>query len=210
MAEKLRTLGHPLIQDKLSRLRDKATDTAAFGRLMREIGLLVAYEALRDLPLTQREIETPLERASLPVLRDGPPCLVSILRAGNGLMEALREVVPEAPVGHVGIYRDHKTLEAVEYFFKVPAEASRRTTFVIDPMLATGHSAIAALDRLKAIGLRDLRFLCLVAAPEGIAALSEAHPDVPIVTGAVDRGLNDKGYILPGLGDAGDRLYGTS
>jgi len=208
MAEVI-VVDHPLVQHKLSWLRDKRTDSRLFRKLLGEVAMLLAYELTRELPLTTAEVETPLMRTEAPFLAGKPPVLVSILRAGNGLLEGVLELIPTASVGHVGLYRDHQTLEAVEYYYKVPVDIAEREVLVVDPMLATGHSAVAAVDRLKKDAPRSLRFLCLLAAPEGIATFHEAHPDVGIVTAAVDERLNEKGYILPGLGDAGDRMYGT-
>jgi len=200
---------HPLVQHKLSWLRDRSTDSAMFRLLLGEVAMLLAYELTRELPLTTATVSTPLQDMEAPFLAGKPPVLISILRAGNGLLEGVLKLIPTASVGHVGLYRDHETLEAVEYYYKVPSDISERDVLVVDPMLATGHSAIAAIDRLKKDRPRSLRFLCLLAAPEGVAAFHEAHPDVDIVTAAIDERLNDKGYILPGLGDAGDRMYGT-
>ncbi len=200
---------HPLVQHKLSWLRDRSTDSAMFRLLLGEVAMLLAYELTRELPLTTATVSTPLQDMEAPFLEGKPPVLISILRAGNGLLEGVLKLIPTASVGHVGLYRDHETLEAVEYYYKVPSDISERDVLVVDPMLATGHSAIAAIDRLKKDRPRSLRFLCLLAAPEGVAAFHEAHPDVDIVTAAIDERLNDKGYILPGLGDAGDRMYGT-
>jgi len=200
---------HPLVQHKLSWLRDERTDSALFRLLLGEVAMLLAYELTRELPLTTATVRTPLMETQAPFLDGKPPVLVSILRAGNGLLEGVLQLIPTASVGHVGLYRDHETLEAVEYYYKVPEDIAERDVLVVDPMLATGHSAIAAIERLKRDRPRSLRFLCLLAAPEGIEAFTAAHPDVDIVTAAVDERLNDKGYILPGLGDAGDRMYGT-
>lgn len=200
---------HPLVQDKLSRMRDKATPSADFRRLLEEISLLLTFELTRGLKTTLRPIETPLEPMQAPALAGLPPALISILRAGNGLLDGVLRLIPEASVGHVGLYRDHDTHRPVQYYLRLPPDLDKRAVLVCDPMLATGYSAVAALDLLKEHGARDLRFLCLVAAPEGVAVLERAHPDVPIVTAAIDRQLNDTAYILPGLGDAGDRIYGT-
>jgi uracil phosphoribosyltransferase len=200
---------HPLVQHKLSLLRDKTRSTSGFRRLVREIAMLLAYEVTRELPLTAVPIETPLETTDAPMIEGKKLVLAPILRAGIALAEGMLELIPSARVAHVGLYRDHDTLEAVEYFFKAPSDLADRLVIVTDPMLATGNSAIAALERLKARGAHDLRFVCLLAAPEGVAALRKAHPDVPVVTAAIDRQLNEKGYIVPGLGDAGDRIYGT-
>ncbi len=200
---------HPLIQHKLTLLRRTETSTAEFRQLLGEISLLLAFEATRDLALKQIRIETPLEAMEAPVLDGKKLCLVSILRAGNGLLEGMLDLIPSARVGHIGMYRDHDTLEAVEYYLKLPPSIGERQVIVVDPMLATGNSAVAAVTRLKEAGARRMKFVALVAAPEGIEAFSTAHPDVPILTAAIDRQLSDIGYILPGLGDAGDRLYGT-
>lgn len=202
-------IDHPLVQHKLSIMRDKETSTASFRRLLREISLLLCYEVTRDLELTTRTIETPLESMDAPVLVGKKLVFASILRAGNGLLEGMLDLVPAARVAHLGIYRDHQTLEAVEYFYKAPADLGDRLVIVVDPMLATANSAIAAVAKLKERGATNLRFLCLLAAPEGIERFTTAHPDVPVFTAAIDRQLNENGYILPGLGDAGDRMYGT-
>ncbi len=200
---------HPLIQHKLTLLRRKETSTAEFRQLLREIALLLAFEATRDLALKDVEIETPLEVMQAPVLDGKKLCLVSILRAGNGLLEGMLDLIPSARVGHIGMYRDHDTLEAVEYYLKLPHSIGERQVIVVDPMLATGNSSAAAVTRLKEAGAKQMKFVALVAAPEGIEAFAAAHPEVPILTAAIDRQLSDIGYILPGLGDAGDRLYGT-
>ena len=201
---------HPLIQHKVTLLRRIETSTAEFRQLLGEIALLLAFEATRDLPVKTVRIETPLEVMEAPVLDGMKLCLVSILRAGNGLLEGMLDLIPSARVGHIGMYRDHDTLEAVEYYLKLPHSIGDRQVIVVDPMLATGNSAIAALDRVMAGNPSAIRFLCLLAAPEGIAALHDAHPDVAIWTAAVDECLNEVGYIVPGLGDAGDRIYGTT
>ena len=208
-APNFKVADHPLIQHKLTLLRRKETSTAEFRQLLGEIALLLAFEATRDLALTNVEIETPLETMAAPVLDGKKLCLVSILRAGNGLLEGMLDLIPSARVGHIGMYRDHETLEPVEYYLKLPHSIGERQVIVVDPMLATGNSAVAAITRLKEAGAKRMKFVALVAAPEGISALTEAHPDVPILTAAVDRQLSEIGYILPGLGDAGDRLYGT-
>jgi len=200
---------HPLVQHKLSIMRDKQTSTAGFRRLLREISLLLGYEVTRDLELTTKKIETPMEVMDAPTLEGKKLVFASVLRAGNGLLEGLLDLVPAARVAHVGLYRDHDTLEAVEYFFKAPSDLADRLVIVVDPMLATANSAIAAIDKLKGRGATNLRYLCLLAAPEGIERFTKAHPDVPVFTAAIDRMLNEKGYIVPGLGDAGDRMYGT-
>lgn len=200
---------HPLVQHKLTIMRKKETSTAGFRRLLKEISLLLGYEVTRDLELTTTTIETPLERMEAPTLEGKKLVFASVLRAGNGLLEGLLDLVPAARVAHIGLYRDHDTLEAVEYFFKAPGDLGDRLVIVVDPMLATANSAIAAIDKLKERGATNLRYLCLLAAPEGVERFTKAHPDVPVFTASIDRQLNEKGYICPGLGDAGDRLYGT-
>ena len=205
----LTLVDHPLVQHKLTIAREARTSTAEFRRLLREISLLLGYEVLRDLPLTTRPIETPLEPMDAPTLAGKKLVLVSILRAGNGLLDGMLELVPSARVGFVGLYRDPQTLEAVQYYLKVPDNLGERPVIAVDPMLATGNSSAAAIDRLKEAGARDIRFVCLLAAPEGVAHMKEAHPDVRVFTAALDKRLNEKAYILPGLGDAGDRLFGT-
>lgn len=200
---------HPLVQHKLSLMRDKDTPTAVFRQLLREISQLLAYEVTRDLPMTTKPIETPMEPMDAPVLEGKKLALISILRAGNGLLDGVLELIPSARVGFVGLYRDEETLRPVQYYFKVPTELEDRMVIAVDPMLATGNSSIAAIDLLKKSGAKDIRFLCLLASPEGIAAMKDAHPDVAIVTASVDSHLNANGYIVPGLGDAGDRMFGT-
>ncbi|WP_342359830.1 uracil phosphoribosyltransferase [Terrarubrum flagellatum] len=200
---------HPLVQHKLSLMRDKERSTSNFRRLVREIAMLLAYEVTRELPMTTERIETPLEAMDAPMIEGKKLVLAPILRAGLALADGMLELIPSARVAHVGLYRDHDTLEAVEYFFKAPTDLADRLVIVTDPMLATANSAVAAIERLKARGAKDLRYVCLLAAPEGVARLRAAHPDVPIWTAAIDSHLNDKGYIVPGLGDAGDRIYGT-
>lgn len=202
-------IDHPLVQHKLGLMRRKETSTADFRQLLREIALLIGYEVTRDLPLTQVEIETPLTTMMAPKIDGKKLVFVSILRAGNGLLEGLLDLVPSARVGHIGLYRDPKTLEPVEYYFKVPQDFAERQVIVVDPMLATGNSAAAAISRIKDRGARDIKFVCLLAAPEGIKAMHAKHPELPIFTAAIDDHLNDHGYIVPGLGDAGDRIYGT-
>ena len=202
-------VGHPLVQHKLSLLRDRTTPTKIFKELVDEIAMLMAYEATANLPLEPCEVETPLERMTGARVAGKKLVLVPILRAGLGMVEGILRLMPSARVGHVGLYRDHDTLQPVDYYFKVPADAAEREFFVLDPMLATGGSAVAAVDRLKRAGAVRIRFLCLVAAPIGVQRLREAHPDVPIIAASLDRELNASGYILPGLGDAGDRLFGT-
>jgi len=200
---------HPLVQHKLTIMRNKDTSTAGFRRLLREISLLLGYEVTRNLELTTTRIETPMEEMDAPILEGKKLVFASVLRAGNGLLEGLLDLVPAARVAHIGLYRDHDTLEAIEYFFKTPSDLADRLVIVVDPMLATANSAIAAVEKLKARGATNIRFLCLLAAPEGIERFTTAHPDVPVYTASIDRQLNEKGYILPGLGDAGDRMYGT-
>ena len=207
--DNLHLVDHPLVQHKLSLMRDRQTPTGMFRQLMREVGLLLGYEATRDLSLGESEIETPLERARLPILAGKKLCLVSILRAGNGLLDGLLELMPSARVGHIGLYRDPATLAAIEYYAKLPDDLPERDVILIDPMLATGNSAVAAIARLTELHARSIKFVCLVAAPEGVAHIASTYPDIPILAAALDRCLNEHGYILPGLGDAGDRLFGT-
>ncbi|MBC7281742.1 uracil phosphoribosyltransferase [Hoeflea sp.] len=202
-------IDHPLVQHKLTFMRKKETSTAGFRRLLREISTLLCYEITRDLELTMERIETPLTELDSPVLEGKKLVFASILRAGNGLLEGMLDLVPSARVAHIGVYRDHETLEAIEYYFKAPEDISSRLVIVVDPMLATGNSSIASIEKLKERGARNIRFLCLLAAPEGIRNFQKAHPDVPIYTASIDSHLNEKGYIVPGLGDAGDRMYGT-
>jgi uracil phosphoribosyltransferase len=200
---------HPLVQHKLSIMRDKETSTASFRRLLREIATLLCYEVTRDLELELQTIETPIETMQAPFIKGKKLVFASILRAGNGLLEGMLDLVPAARVAHIGMYRDHDTLQPVEYYFKAPSDIADRLIIVVDPMLATANSAIAAIDRLKRRGANQIRFLCLLAAPEGLEKFTKAHPDVPVFTAAIDSHLNEKGYIVPGLGDAGDRMYGT-
>ena len=200
---------HPLVQHKLSLMRQKETDTQRFRLLLREIALLLGYEVTRDLVTETRQIETPVGEMQAPFLAGKKLALVSILRAGNGLLEGMLDLIPSARVGHVGLYRDPQTLEPVEYYFKVPEDLQDRVVIVLDPMLGTGNTAIAAVDRLKDANARNLKMVCLLAAPEGIEAFHAAHPEVPLFAAAIDERLNDHGYIVPGIGDAGDRLYGT-
>jgi len=200
---------HPLVQHKLTLMRNKDASSTTFRTLLGELAALMAYEITRDMPTQLVEIETPLEKMKSPMIDGKKLVFASILRAGNGMLDCLLRVVPNARVGHVGLYRDPQTLQAVEYYYKMPADMAERDVIAVDPMLATGHSAVAAIDKLKAAGPRSIKFLCLLAAPEGICTLHAAHPDVPIYTAAIDRELNDHGYILPGLGDAGDRIFGT-
>lgn len=202
-------IDHPLVQHKLTIMRKKDTSTAGFRRLLREISTLLCYEVTRELALTHEDIETPLAQMDAPVLAGKKLVFASILRAGNGLLEGMLDLVPSARVAHIGLYRDHETLQAVEYYFKAPEDISDRLVIVVDPMLATANSSIAAVEKLKERGAHNIRFLCLLAAPEGVEAFGKAHPDVPIFTASIDSHLNEKGYIVPGLGDAGDRMYGT-
>jgi uracil phosphoribosyltransferase len=202
-------ISHPLIQHKLSLMRKKETATANFRRLLREISMLLAYEVTRDLPLVTERIETPLQAMDAPMLEGKKIAFVSILRAGSGILDGMLELIPSARIGHVGLYRDPKTLQAVEYYFKVPSDMEFREMIVVDPMLATGNSAAAAVSRLRETNPRSIKFVCLLACPEGIERFHSEHPDVPVYTCAIDSHLNEKGYIVPGLGDAGDRLYGT-
>ena len=202
-------LDHPLLRHKLTLLRDKTTSTAQFRLVAREISLLMAYEVTRDLPLEPVDIDTPLEPMQAERLAGKKLCLVSILRAGNGILDGMLDLVPSARVGHIGLYRDPTTLQAVEYYLKLPTDIAERLVIVVDPMLATGHSAAAAVTRLKQKGVAHLKFVCLLSAPEGLRSFNAAHPDVPVFTAAVDRQLDSHGYIRPGLGDAGDRFYGT-
>ncbi|MBN9496593.1 MAG: uracil phosphoribosyltransferase [Alphaproteobacteria bacterium] len=209
MTGTLNVVGHPLIQHKLTQMRRKETETRDFRRLAREIAMLLAYEVTRDRALTTQEIETPLTKMRAPVLAGKEICLVSVLRAGNGILDGMLEILPSARVGFVGLYRDPETLNAIEYYCKLPEDIAERETIIVDPMLATGHSASAAVDRIKQAGAKSLKFVCLLAAPEGVKEMQEQHPDVPIFTASLDSHLNDHGYIVPGLGDAGDRLFGT-
>ena len=209
MPENFQVISHPLVQHKLSLMRKKSTSTQSFRTLIREVGTLLAYEVTKDLPLIYEEIETPLMKMNAPFLEGKKLCLVSILRAGNGLLDGFMELLPSARVGHIGLYRDPETLVAVEYYMKLPDLINQRLVLALDPMLATGHSSAVAVTRLKENGAKNIRFVCLLAAPEGIEYFNEAHPDVPIFVAAVDDKLNDHAYILPGLGDAGDRIFGT-
>ena len=202
-------LDHPLVQHKLTLMRKKDASTNTFRHLLNELSMLMAYEITRDVALQEVEIETPLEKMTGHVIDGKKLVLVSILRAGNGILEGMLSVIPGARVGHIGLYRDPKTLHPVEYYFKMPKEMDERDVIVVDPMLATGNSAIAAIERVKALNPKSIKLACLVSCPEGIAAMQAAHPDVDIYTAAIDRQLNDHGYILPGLGDAGDRIFGT-
>jgi uracil phosphoribosyltransferase len=202
-------ISHPLVQHKLTLMRSKDTSTSTFRNLLREISLLLGYEVCRDLPLSMVPIETPIAPIMAPKLDGKKVVLVSILRAGTGILDGMLALLPSARVGHIGLYRDHATLEAVEYFFKVPPEMQDRDAVVLDPMLATGNSAVAAVTKLKATNPRSIKFVCLLTCPEGIRTFHAAHPDVPIYTASIDERLNEHGYIVPGLGDAGDRLFGT-
>jgi uracil phosphoribosyltransferase len=209
MPEHVTLIDHPLVQHKLTLMRKKDTSTSSFRNLLAEISMLLAYEVTRDLPLVYEDIETPLSPMRAPLLEGKKIVLVSILRAGAGLLEGMLRILPSARVGHIGLYRDPKTLGAVEYYCKLPGEFSNRDVIAIDPMLATGNSAVAAVDRIKSAGPKSVKFVCLLAAPEGIQHFTETHPDVPVYTAAIDERLDEHGYIVPGLGDAGDRLFGT-
>lgn len=209
MSEHLTVVDHPLVQHKLTLMREKSTSTAVFRQLLREISQLLAYEVTRGLPMTTKRIETPMVEMDAPTLDGKKLALISILRAGNGLLDGVLELIPSARVGFVGLYRDEETLQPVQYYFKAPDALEDRLVIAVDPMLATGNSSVAAIDLLKKAGAKNIRFLCLLAAPEGVARMKEAHPDVPIVTAALDEKLNELGYIMPGLGDAGDRMFGT-
>ncbi|XDA97234.1 uracil phosphoribosyltransferase [Sulfitobacter sp. LCG007] len=209
MSDHLTIVDHPLVQHKLTIMRDRETSTATFRQLLREISQLLAYEVTRGLPMTRIRVQTPLQEMEAPALDGKKLALISILRAGNGLLDGVLELIPSARVGFVGLYRDVDTLQPVQYYFKVPEGLDNRMVIALDPMLATGNSSVAAIELLKKAGATQLRFLCLLAAPEGVARMKEAHPDVPIVTAALDERLNEKGYIVPGLGDAGDRMFGT-
>ena len=209
MTASIHHLTHPLIQHKLTLMRQKERSTSSFRRLLGEISMLMAYEVTRDMPTQLIDIETPLESMKSPVIDGKKTVFVSIMRAGAGLMDGMLNVVPGARIGHIGLYRDPKTLGAIEYYFKMPGDMHERDAIVLDPMLATGNSAVAAVDRLKETRPRSIRFVCLLAAPEGLKRFHAVHPDVPVYTAAIDRELNSHGYIVPGLGDAGDRLFGT-
>jgi uracil phosphoribosyltransferase len=202
-------IGHPLVQHKLTIMRDKQTSIAGFRVLLREIAHLLCYEVTRDLELEMIPIETPMQPMMAPTLKGKKLVFASILRAGNGLLDGMLDLVPAARVAHIGVYRDHETLQPIEYYFKAPSDISNRLVIVVDPMLATANSSIAAVEQLKRRGANTIRFLCLLAAPEGVRNFTAAHPDVPVFTAAIDSHLNEKGYIVPGLGDAGDRMYGT-
>ena len=205
----LHLITHPLVQHKLTLMRKKEASTNSFRHLLNELSMLMAYEVTRDMPTQEVEIETPLEKMTGSMIDGKKLVLVSILRAGTGILDGMLTVVPGARVGHIGLYRDPRTLQAVEYYFKMPKDMHERDVVVVDPMLATGNSAVAAIDRVKALKPKSIKFLCLLTCPEGLAKMYQAHPDVPVYTAAVDRQLNDHGYILPGLGDAGDRIFGT-
>lgn len=210
MAAEVNVIDHPLIQHKLTLMRQTQTSTAKFRNLLKEIGMLLAYEVTRDLPLKYEEIKTPLTTMLAPMIAaEKKMVIISIMRAGQGILDGILELIPSARVGHIGLYREPTTQVAIEYYFKVPHDIEHRDVLVVDPMLATGNSAVAAIDRLKEVSPLSIKFLCLLAAPEGIAHFHEQHPDVPIYTAAIDNCLDEHGYILPGLGDAGDRLYGT-
>jgi uracil phosphoribosyltransferase len=206
---KVHVIDHPLVQHKLSLMRRKETSTSNFRNLLREISVLLAYEVCRDMPTTLIEIETPIAKTKAAVLDGKKIVLVSILRAGNGILDGMLQILPSARVGHIGLYRDPKTLEPVEYYFKVPSDIADRIVIVCDPMLATGNSAVAAINRLKECGVTTVKLVCLLAAPEGVRTMLERHPDVTVTVAALDDHLNDHGYIVPGLGDAGDRIFGT-
>ncbi|QNP48804.1 uracil phosphoribosyltransferase [Diaphorobacter aerolatus] len=206
---KVTVITHPLVQHKLTLMRKKESSTNSFRRLLGELSTLMAYEITRDMPLQDLEIETPMEKMTGKVIDGKKQVLVSILRAGNGFLDGMLNVIPGARIGHIGLYRDPETLQPVEYYFKMPSEMQERDIIVVDPMLATGNSAVAAVERLKQLQPRSIKFVCLLAAPEGVATMQKMHPDVPIFTAAIDRELNDHGYIMPGLGDAGDRIFGT-
>lgn len=209
MPRKVHVIDHPLVQHKLSLMRSKETSTSTFRNLLREISMLLAYEVCRDMPTTKVKIDTPIASMHAPMLDGKKIVIVSVLRAGNGILDGMLQILPSARVGHVGLYRDPKTLDAVEYYYKVPEAMGDRDAIVVDPMLATGNSAVAAIDRIKESGPRSIKFVCLLTCPEGIRVFHSQHPDVPIYTAAIDDSLNEKSYIVPGLGDAGDRLFGT-
>ncbi len=209
MNPKVTVIDHPMVQHKLTLLRQKERSTNSFRTLLSEISMLLAYEVTRDLPLVYQEIETPLAKMRAPLIEGKKVVLVNILRAGTGMVEGMLRILPAARVGQIGLYRDPETLGAIEYYFKLPNEMSDRDVIIVDPMLATGNSAVAAVERVKTSSPRSIKFVCLLAAPEGLSNLHEAHPDVPVFTAAVDDHLDEHGYIVPGLGDAGDRLFGT-
>jgi uracil phosphoribosyltransferase len=209
MPGKVHVIDHPLVQHKLTLMRSKETSTSTFRNLLREISTLLAYEVCRDMPTTTIRIETPIAAMQAPVLDGKKIVVISILRAGNGILDGMLDILPSARVGHIGLYRDPKTLAAVEYYYKVPETMGDRDVIVVDPMLATGNSAVAAIARIKDSGPRSLKFVCLLTCPEGLRVFHGAHPDVPVYTAAIDDALNEKSYIVPGLGDVGDRLFGT-
>ncbi len=209
MAQLLYVITHPLVQHKLTLLRDKTTPSGQFRRLLKEISTLLGYEVTRDLPVTSRRIETPLETMDSPVIDGKKIVIASILRAGNGILDGMLEILPSARVGHIGLYRDPVTHAAVEYYFRMPEHTEERDVIVVAPLIATGNAAIAAVSGIKALNPRSIKFLCIIASPEGLRTVYEEHPEVPVYLAAVDRGLNDKAYIVPGIGDAGDRLYAT-
>jgi uracil phosphoribosyltransferase len=210
MASQVTVIDHPFVQHKLTLMRQADTSTAKFRQLLREVGMLLAYEVTRDLPLKYEAIKTPLAPMMAPMLAsEKKMVVVSIMRAGQGLLDGILELMPSARVGHIGLYRDPSTYGVIEYYFKLPHDVEQRDILVVDPMLATGNSAVAAIDRIKEVSPMSIKFLCLLAAPEGLKHFQEQHPDVPIYTAAIDESLNEYGYILPGLGDVGDRLYGT-
>jgi uracil phosphoribosyltransferase len=209
MPGKVHVIDHPLVQHKLSLMRNKETSTSTFRNLLSEISMLLAYEVCRDFPTTKIQIETPIAPMQASVLDGKKIVVMSILRAGNGILDGMLKILPSARVGHIGLYRDPKTLKPVEYFYKVPDNMGDRDTIIVDPMLATGNSAVAAVARLKESGPRSIKFVCLLTCPEGLAVFHAAHPDIPVYTAAIDERLNEKSYIVPGLGDAGDRLFGT-
>jgi uracil phosphoribosyltransferase len=209
MAGKVHVIDHPLVQHKLTLMRSKETSTSKFRMLLREISTLLAYEVCRDFPTTLVEVETPVATTMAPMLDGKKLVLISILRAGNGLLDGMLDLIPSARVGHIGLYRDHQTLEPVEYYFKVPEAMTERDVIIVDPMLATGNSAAAAVARIKQTGPRSIKFMCLLTVPQGLGVFHAAHPDVPVYTASIDERLNEKSYIVPGLGDAGDRMFGT-
>ena len=209
MNPQVHVIDHPLVQHKLTLMRRKETSTKQFRELVHEISAMLAYEITRDMPMQEVDIETPLEAMKSRVIDGKKVVLASILRAGNGFLDGMLNVIPSARVGHVGLYRDPQTLQAVEYYFKMPQDMAERDVIVLDPMLATGNSAVAAVERIKKTQPRSIRFACLVTCPQGLETFHAAHPDVPVYTPAIDRGLNEHGYIMPGLGDAGDRIFGT-
>ena len=209
-SKQVHVINHPMVQHKLTIMREKSTKTGEFRSLLREISMFLGYEVMRDIPMTTKKIETPVSPMDAPVMAGRDMAFISIMRAGQGILDGMLRLIPTAPVGHIGLYRDPKTLIAVEYYFKLPKDIQDRDAIVLDPMLATGHSAVAALDRLKESKPRSIKFVSLLSSPEGIEYLHEYHPDVPVFTASIDEKLNEKGYIVPGLGDAGDRLFGTA